>query len=156
MSPPPLRSTFTSVCGSRVRHVWCPHHVSLADLPWQTVTFVTHFVYHKFYSLSSTHRHYLNTQRESNIENLNNENKHMAGKLMTLQVFHLLSISLVIFFVFSVNVVSEEDYQRAVPPEDKTTTVWFSRIKQSGNDYWAKLKESLGRGHARFFPPNIE
>ncbi|KAG5387057.1 hypothetical protein IGI04_038527 [Brassica rapa subsp. trilocularis] len=71
-------------------------------------------------------------------------------------VFHLLSISLVIFFVFSVNVVSEEDYQRAVPPEDKTTTVWFSRIKQSGNDYWGKLKESLGRGHARFFPPNIE
>ncbi|KAF3496367.1 hypothetical protein DY000_02057531 [Brassica cretica] len=80
----------------------------------------------------------------------------MAGKLMILQVSHLLCISLVIFFVFSVNVVSEEDYQRVVPPEDKTSTVWLSRIKQSGNDYWAKLKESLGRGHARFFPPNID
>ncbi|KAF2617150.1 hypothetical protein F2Q68_00042250 [Brassica cretica] len=72
------------------------------------------------------------------------------------KVSHLLCISLVIFFVFSVNVVSEEDYQRVVPPEDKTSTVWLSRIKQSGNDYWAKLKESLGRGHARFFPPNID
>ncbi|KAJ0266960.1 hypothetical protein HA466_0008650 [Hirschfeldia incana] len=76
--------------------------------------------------------------------------------MATLQVFHLLCISLVIFFVFSVNVASDEDYQRAVPPEDKTTTAWFSRIKQSGNDYWAKLKESLGRGHARSFPPNID
>lgn len=80
----------------------------------------------------------------------------MTGKVMTLQLFHLLCLSSVIFFVFSVNVASYDDYQRAVPPEDKTTTVWLSRIKETGNDYWAKLKESLGRGHARFFPPNVE
>lgn len=129
------------------------HHVSLADLPWQIVTFCNTFVYHKFYPSSSTHRHYLSTHTH---RKKHNENKNMAGKLMTLQVFHLLCICLVVFFVFFVNVASDEDYQRAVPTEDKTTTVWFSRIKQSGNDYWAKLKESLGRGHARFFPPNIE
>ncbi|KAG2259562.1 hypothetical protein Bca4012_055705 [Brassica carinata] len=80
----------------------------------------------------------------------------MVFKLKTSQISQLLCIFLVIFFVLSVNVASDEGYERPVPPEDKTTTVWFSRIKQSGNDYWAKLKESLGRGHARFFPPNID
>ena len=76
----------------------------------------------------------------------------MAGKVKHVQVFHLLCLcSVIFFFVLSVNVSSE-----AVPPEDKTATVWLYRIKRSGNDYWSKLKETLGRGHSRFFPPNIE
>jgi len=82
----------------------------------------------------------------------------MSGKLKPAQVFQLLCIFSVVsfLFVFSVNVSSEADFQGAVPREDKTTTVWLSKIKQSGNNYWGKLKESLGRGHARFFPPNID
>uniref|UniRef100_A0A1J3ITJ1 Transmembrane protein n=1 Tax=Noccaea caerulescens TaxID=107243 RepID=A0A1J3ITJ1_NOCCA len=82
----------------------------------------------------------------------------MAGKLKPGQVFHLICIFSVVFFlfVFSVNVSSEADSQGAVPPEDKTTTVWLSKIKQSGNNYWGKLRETLGRGHARFFPPNVD
>ncbi|ESQ35123.1 hypothetical protein EUTSA_v10008985mg [Eutrema salsugineum] len=83
----------------------------------------------------------------------------MAGKLKSVQVFHLLCVfSVVLFlFVFSASVNSSDvDYQRAVPPEDKTTTVLLSKIKQSGNSYWAKLKETLGRGHSRLFPPNID
>ncbi|KAL0865234.1 hypothetical protein Bca101_044352 [Brassica carinata] len=77
----------------------------------------------------------------------------MAGKVEHGQVFQLLGIySVVLFlFLFSVNVSSE-----AVPPEDKTATVWLSKIKGSGNDYWSRLKETLGRGHSRFFPPNID
>ncbi|CAH2037291.1 unnamed protein product [Thlaspi arvense] len=83
----------------------------------------------------------------------------MARKLNPGQVFHLLCICSVVFFlfVFSVNVFSDDvDHMRAVPAEDKTTTVWLSKIKQSGNNYWGKLKETLGRGHSRFFPPNID
>ncbi|KFK43886.1 hypothetical protein AALP_AA1G186700 [Arabis alpina] len=82
----------------------------------------------------------------------------MAGKFKPGQVFHLLCLFSVVFFlfVFSVKVSGDVDYQRAVPAEAKTTTVWLSRMKQSGNDYWAKLKETLGRGHSRFFPPNID
>ncbi|CAA7056702.1 unnamed protein product [Microthlaspi erraticum] len=82
----------------------------------------------------------------------------MAGKLKPAQVFQLLCIFSIVFslFAFSVNVSSEADFQEAVQPEGKTTTVWLSKIKQSGNNYWGKLKESLGRGHARFFPPNID
>ncbi|XP_013586868.1 PREDICTED: uncharacterized protein LOC106295496 [Brassica oleracea var. oleracea] len=76
----------------------------------------------------------------------------MVGKVKRVQVFHLLCLcSVIFFFVFSANVSSE-----AVPPEDKTATVWLSRIKRSGNDYWSKFKETLGRGHSRFFPPNID
>ncbi|KAF3606938.1 hypothetical protein DY000_02045574 [Brassica cretica] len=76
----------------------------------------------------------------------------MVGKVKRVQVFHLLCLwSAIFFFVFSANVSSE-----AVPPEDKTATVWLSRIKRSGNDYWSKFKETLGRGHSRFFPPNID
>ncbi|XP_056864411.1 uncharacterized protein LOC108855468 isoform X2 [Raphanus sativus] len=77
----------------------------------------------------------------------------MAGKLKYGQVFQLLCISSVVLFlfVFSLNVSSE-----AVPPEDKTATVWLTRVKRSGNDYWSKLKETLCRGHSHFFPPNIE
>ncbi|VVA91579.1 unnamed protein product [Arabis nemorensis] len=76
------------------------------------------------------------------------------------QVFHLLCLCLVsvvfFLFVFSVKVSGDVEYLRAVPAEAKTTTVWLSTIKQSGNNYWAKLKETLGRGHSRFFPPNID
>lgn len=77
----------------------------------------------------------------------------MAGKLKYGQVFQLLYVSSVVLFlfVFSLDVSSE-----AVPPEDKTATVWLTRVKRSGNDYWSKLKETLGRGHSHFFPPNIE
>ncbi|KAF8053126.1 hypothetical protein N665_1462s0011 [Sinapis alba] len=77
----------------------------------------------------------------------------MAGKVKHGKVFQLLYLFSVIFFlfVFSVNVSSE-----TMPPEDKTATVWLARIKRSGNDYWSKLKESLGRGHSYFFPPNID
>lgn len=113
------------------------------------------FVIHKFDRLTSLYKS-IERQREKT-ENPQNEN-NMAGKLKPGQVYHLICIFSVVFFlfVFSVNVSSEADSQGAVPPEDKKTTVWLSKIKQSGNNYWGKLRETLGRGHARFFPPNVE
>ncbi|KAL1224176.1 hypothetical protein V5N11_031314 [Cardamine amara subsp. amara] len=74
----------------------------------------------------------------------------MADQAKHGQVFHLLcifSVAFFLLFVLSVNVSAE----------DKTTTVWLSKIKHSGQNYWAKLREALDRGHSsHFFPPNIE
>ncbi|CAN8293005.1 unnamed protein product [Cochlearia groenlandica] len=71
----------------------------------------------------------------------------MAGKLFLLCVFCFV-------FVISVLSVSVSGEYITIQSEDKPTTVWLSKIKQSGNDYWTKLKEALGHGHSRFFPPN--
>ncbi|CAE5957697.1 unnamed protein product [Arabidopsis arenosa] len=81
----------------------------------------------------------------------------MAEKVNPGQVFNLLCIFSIFFFLFvlSVNVSADDvDSQRAVPSEDKTTTVWLTKIKRSGKDYWAKLRETLDRGQSHFFPPN--
>ncbi|CAL9215272.1 unnamed protein product [Arabidopsis halleri] len=80
----------------------------------------------------------------------------MAEKVNPGQVFNLLCIFSIFFFVFvlSVNVSADVDSERAVPSEDKTTTVWLTKIKRSGTNYWAKLRETLDRGQSHFFPPN--
>lgn len=82
----------------------------------------------------------------------------MAGIVKPGKVFHLLCIFSIFFFIFlfvlSVNVSADVDSQRAVPSEDGTTTVWLTKIKRSGKNYWAKLRETLDRGQSHFFPPN--
>ncbi|KAG7591933.1 hypothetical protein ISN45_Aa01g009110 [Arabidopsis thaliana x Arabidopsis arenosa] len=87
----------------------------------------------------------------------------MAEKVNPGQVFNLLCIFSIFFFLFvlSVNVSADVDSERAVPSEDKTvpsedktTTVWLTKIKHSGKNYWAKLRETLDRGQSHFFPPN--
>ncbi|AAF99848.1 Unknown protein [Arabidopsis thaliana] len=80
----------------------------------------------------------------------------MAEKVKSGQVFNLLCIFSIFFFLFvlSVNVSADVDSERAVPSEDKTTTVWLTKIKRSGKNYWAKVRETLDRGQSHFFPPN--
>ncbi|XP_010459237.1 PREDICTED: uncharacterized protein LOC104740369 [Camelina sativa] len=71
--------------------------------------------------------------------------------------FHLLCILSIFFilFVLSVHVSADVDsHMRGVPSEDKTTTVWLTKIRSTGKNYWAKLRETLDRGQSHFFPPN--
>ncbi|XP_010476817.1 PREDICTED: uncharacterized protein LOC104756009 [Camelina sativa] len=74
--------------------------------------------------------------------------------------FHLIcifSICFFILFVLSVNVSADvgSSHMRGVPSEeDQTTTVWLTKIRRTGKNYWAKLRETLDRGQSHFFPPN--
>ncbi|EOA38638.1 hypothetical protein CARUB_v10010543mg [Capsella rubella] len=82
----------------------------------------------------------------------------MAEKVKHGKGFHMLcifSIFFVLFVVLSVKASADDvDSQRAVPSEDKTTTVWLTKIRSTGKNYWAKLRETLDRGQSHFFPPN--
>ncbi|XP_010531935.1 PREDICTED: uncharacterized protein LOC104808101 isoform X2 [Tarenaya hassleriana] len=90
---------------------------------------------------------------ESNHKTLAREGK-MATKLKIIDKIYLLCVfSFIVLVVFSA--VSGDSGPRA-EPEEKAAPFWLSRIGQSSRNYWAKLAETLGRGHSYFFPPKID